>query len=64
MVALLAVHSSLHCFAVFTLAAGLGAAVLAGFGAAAVVGLDAGAVAAGACPRHPGTKAFFVFPLA
>jgi hypothetical protein len=60
MAALFAVHSSLHCFAVFTLAAGLGAAVPGGFGAA-LLGFGAAAVT---CPRHSATKAFFVFPLA
>ena len=75
MVALLAVHSSLHCFAVFTFAAGLGAAFLGGLGAAVVAGLGAAvgpAVVAGfgaaagaavACPRHSVTNTFLVFPL-
>src|SRR6266567_4644730 len=52
MAALLVVHSSLHCFAVFMLAAGLGAAVLGGLGVAVVAGLGAAAGAAAAWPRH------------
>jgi hypothetical protein len=63
MVVLLAIHSSLHCFAVLTFAAGLGATVGAGLGALAV-GLAAGAAPLAACPRHSATNAFFVFPLA
>jgi hypothetical protein len=62
--ALLAVHSSLHCFAVFTFDTGFGAAVLEGFGAAVVARLGAGAAAPVLCARHSATKTFFVLPLA
>jgi hypothetical protein len=64
MAALFAVHSSLHCFAVFTLEAGAGAAVLEGLGAAVVAGLDAGVAPPVLCARHSATKTFFVLPLA
>jgi len=63
MAALLVVHSSLHCFAVFTLPAAPGALV-GGLGAAVVAGLGAAAGAAVACPRHSALKTFLVFPLA